>query len=193
MHDDLIYIWTAILLPLVPSVVIYRLLNRYAPTTARVRGTPGLFGFLKGLKVDLQGAGASYFVLVLVIFGYVATRPPRDTPPFSIEGRLALQPPATINPDAVRIAVLPPQVTVMPGGLFRVQLAVSDPRAPLPALVVSYPGHDRVTIELDAQSHYRTPNLTVSGSRISLGDPVTLTRLDEEAPPYAPSPSPPPE
>ena len=118
MLNDLIYISTATLLPLIPAFVIYRTLNRYAPTTARIQGTPGLFKFLKGLKVDLQGAGASYFLLVFIIFGYIYTRPePTHCVAYSVEGQIELRPKEALNPDAVAITAQPPQVNVVSNGL----------------------------------------------------------------------------
>jgi hypothetical protein len=189
MLNDLIYICVATLLPLIPAFVIYKTLGRYAPTSARVRGTPGLFGFLKGLKVDLKGAGASYFLLVFIIFGYILTRPhPPQRAYYTVEGQVALSPKDTLDTSSLQIAVLPPQLDVTPSGVFKFDIVLPHASAPLPSLVVSYPGHYSASIELDRASRFSTPNVTIGGDRVSIGDPVTLSRRDEDEPPYRPVP-----
>jgi hypothetical protein len=75
--------------------------------------------------------------------------------------------------------------------VFRLTFGLSGSAAPLPTLVMSYPGYDRTPIELDPVSPYQTPHVRIAGARITVGDPVTLVRPDAEAPPYDPA-SPPP-
>lgn len=179
MLNDLVYISAATLLPLIPAFVIYRTLGKDAPTKARVSGTPGLFGFLTGLKVNLQGAGAAYFLLVFLIFGYIYTRP--EILVYHVRGQIELSSAERLNENAVQLAVKPERFTVLPNGVFDADVLRGDDG--LPTLVLSYPGHNDETVVLDSRDGFQTPGVTSNGRRISVGK-VTLGGTDPNAPPY---------
>ena len=136
-----LFLTVAILLPLVPAFLLFKLL----PASADVSGP------WQGLQLKLGGAFAGYFLLVLVILGFTRTMPSYEV--WTVEGQLGFADGrATVSESAIRFAVKPNATSINPEGDFRIVVY----RAPdhsgdvqLPTLLVDYPGYQPVGVDLE--------------------------------------------
>jgi hypothetical protein len=72
---DLIYILTALLVPIIPAVIFYRWFSSTAEVSTG-EGASGLSQFFHGIGFRLGGAFGGYFILMLVILWCRPTAPP---------------------------------------------------------------------------------------------------------------------
>src|SRR2546426_12406506 len=98
---NLIWVFTAILLPVIPALLLYKLL----PSTADVSGP------FHGMQVKLGGAFAGYFLLVLVI-SYWPGRKPRELgyEVWTVKGQIEEDDGTTIPQDKVNLNIQPRSV-----------------------------------------------------------------------------------
>ena len=88
MIENLVYMIVLVLLPIIPAYVLYRTL----PSRAIVKGP------FKGLNIQLSGAFAGYFIVLLVVFSFFHTRPKPLTTQYeiwTITGNIGYEPVAT--------------------------------------------------------------------------------------------------
>ena len=136
-----LFLTVAILLPLIPAFLLFKLL----PASADVSGP------WHGLQLKLGGAFAGYFLLVLLILGFTRTMPSYEV--WTVEGQLAFADGRTsVDEDAVRFAVNPNATSINPEGDFRIVVY----RAPdhsgdvqLPTLLVDYASYQPMGIDLE--------------------------------------------
>jgi hypothetical protein len=191
MLNDLINIFVAVLLPLFPAYVIYKILNIYAPTTTSVNGTPSLLSFLNGLKLDIKGAAAGYFLLVFIIFGYIYTKPKQSGYDiFMIEGKIGLELEDNLNADGVQITLIPSSIKISPQGILQIITAIPQETVGptrFPSLVIEYPGYDSLGIELDPSSQFQVSNVKIDQKKKMIYlNPVVLKKSTQNEPPYSP-------
>jgi len=188
--NDLVLMAFGILLPLGPAFVLYKLL----PSTANVTGP------FKGLNLQLSGAFGGYFMLTLMVFGFLASRPqpkPLATEEiWEITGKVDCQQgddPVDIN--QLRLSMMPPSHVTGGDGTFIVRvpakrLASGD--AKLPILLIEHNGHETVSIDLN-QEGFKFGQVEgklrkdKENKAISLEEIISLKRT----PPYRPAGSPP--
>ena len=141
--NDLLAMTFAFLLPLGPAFVLYKLL----PSTANVSGP------FKGLNIQLGGAFAGYFVLTLMAFGYLASRPnPLMEEVWEVTGRVACQ--DSIDVARLRLLMMPPTQHTYPNGNFNVQVPakrLNSGKFELPTLMIEYADHETVSINLNEE------------------------------------------
>lgn len=144
--NDLVLITFTILLPLTPAYILYKAL----PAKTKV------FGPFKGLNIQLSGAFAGYFLLVLVIMGFVSTRanPPDPTHEvWKVTGKLNLDSSWTdTERDSLQLSVIPGSQHVYPTGDFEMQVVpevCSGGKLKFPKVFISHDGYQKLTIDLE--------------------------------------------
>jgi hypothetical protein len=135
------FLLIAILLPLIPAYLLYRLL----PSQADLEGP------WQGLKIKVSGAFGGYFLLVITIFGYSSMMPSYDV--WTVRGQMGFADgPRVFDEHTLRFTLRPPEVSVHPDGDFRLTLfSVPDPsgRAQLPTLIIEHPNYLPVGVDLE--------------------------------------------
>lgn len=170
-----------ILVPLVSAYVLYRAL----PSTASVRGP------LKGFKINLQGAFAGYFALVLLVFVFhdKLFPPPPPPPPryevWAVNGKISYE-----NGDADKLAgqttieMDPPVWKVHNDGTFHAEFATQ----PGPGEEMAFPvihidladhQHEPVPVYLDGkprlyEEHQYAVRVDKQGKEIQVEEPIVL-------------------
>jgi hypothetical protein len=147
---SLIILVSVVLLPIVPAYLLFKAL----PSSAIVSGP------LQGLNINLGGAFAGYFAVVVLVISthnIVFPPPPPPLPPayqvWEISGQVTDQDGNAIEPlDIKDIALSPPIFQSSPGGNFTLTFATMP--APgggmkYPILTVSHPNFQVMTIPLE--------------------------------------------
>lgn len=131
----------AVLLPLIPAYILYRLL----PSQADLEGP------WKGMKLKMSGAFAGYFVLMISLFGFSSRLPNYEV--WTVEGTMAFSDGAgSFDERVVRFTLEPPGVRVFPDGSFRLTLLTSPQTSGIPELptfIVDHEGYVPVTVNLE--------------------------------------------
>ena len=146
---NLVYVAAAVLLPLIPAYVLYKTL----PFGTNVGGPLG------GLKLKLSGAFAGYFALVVIVFGFLYSRP-EPCPPqtdcsacpkepytvYTVYGVLQEIP----GEDVVTNTniTLHPKVEILTDGFFQFEVPVQKDRASIRSLEITHQGFKPETIPL---------------------------------------------
>lgn len=188
----LIWIFTAILLPVIPAILLFKLLPR---STADVSGP------FHGLQIKLGGAVGAYFLLVLVIyFG------PRPTPPYEVwtlKGYIQDEDGTYLPPEKINMNIQPRSVEYLNDGSFEMDILVKRNQVgqvKLPTLMVDWQpaqlfGNATVHLDSAGQLFGKKYNLKVDqGSReIIVTEPIKLQKKIQEnayIPPPGPAPQP---
>lgn len=180
LSDDktyLIYIVLAIILPMIPAYVLYRTL----PSKTFVKGP------FKGLNVQLSGAFGGYFLVLLIMYGFVLLRPkPPALRPFKVHGRLTGVPQETIGDLVKSIVVRPAGRQWSPDGSFDLEIMVKvDPitrQFAFPNLIIEREGYDSVTVPLDgATPDYEVERDQVPGL-ITIKTAISLRKRYDQQP-----------
>ena len=146
--NDLIPMTFAFLLPFVPAYLLYRLL----PSDTKVGGP------FKGLDLQLSGAFAGYFLLTLMAFGFLTSRPkPVATDElWEVRGRIDCQ--SGVHPiDATQlhVRVVPASYDLIGDGTFIVRVPAkrdASGKPKFPTLVIEDPDHETLSIDLNADN-----------------------------------------
>lgn len=176
--NDLLLMTFGILLPLVPAFVLYKLL----PSEAKVTGP------FKGLNLQLSGAFGGYFVLTLMLFGFITSRPePKPTPTeeiWEVKGRIDCQQggdPVDIN--QLRVSVMPPSLQTGGDGSFILRVPakrLSSGESSLPTLVIEHADHEPISIDLNGGSGFGQRHWTLQRDKdnkaISVSDIISLKK-----------------
>lgn len=131
----------AVLLPIIPSVILFK----YLPTDATVEGP------YKGMKTKFKGAFAGYFIILLVIGGLIELNTPSI--PFEvwhITGNAVLQDGEQLLP--TDISINPPNVNVSKAGTFYLDIPVGKKDGNVlhfPTISLAHQGFNSVDIPLD--------------------------------------------
>ena len=181
---NLIWVFVALLLPIIPAVVIYRLL----PASSHVSGP------FKGLQIKLGGAAAFYFLLLLVVYFW-----PRPTPAYEVwtlKGYIQDEDGSYLPQSKLNMSIQPRSVEYLNDGSFEMDILVKRGQSgqiKLPKLMVEWQppqlfGNALVHLDPDSQLFGKRYQLRVTpGSReIAITEPIKLAKKIPENP-YAPS------
>lgn len=186
--NDIPLIAATILIPMIPAYILYKAL----PAQASVSGP------LHGLNVQLSGAFAGYFVLVLTLIAFISSRP---APPgeryevWEVKGRIDWGEGASSSgTQQVLLSLVPANLTVLYDGRFNIQVApevVASGKLKFPTLVIEHPDFQTISIDLnDPKSGFGQPVENVSvdaGARaVAVVDPIKLKKKIS-LPPYNPA------
>ena len=174
--NDLVLITFTILLPLTPAYILYRAL----PARTKVVGP------FKGLNIQLSGAFAGYFLLVLVIIGFISTRrtPPDPTHElWKVSGKMNFDSSWTdTGKDRPQLSLIPGAQQVYSNGEFEIQVAPEvcvDGRLKFPKVFIERDGYQSVTIDLDnPKSSYGQISENVAVSKDSIAKGLQVTPID---------------
>lgn len=121
---DLIYIFTALLVPIVPAAIFFRWFDSVADVSTPP--TSKLSAFLQGLGVKLGGAFGGYFLVMYII---LRCRPPIPVPVppgdevWTLTGNFQSSPPIASNTE-ISIQYSPDPFNVPPDNTFKGQFLV---------------------------------------------------------------------
>jgi hypothetical protein len=140
----LLLIAIAVLLPIIPSVILFKFL----PSDATVQGP------FKGMKIKFGGAIAVYFVILIVIVGLIESKKPSapsDVPyeVWQITGQTELEGGEQLLP--TDITINPPYVSTSGGGTYRLDVPVFKTYGNIvkfPTISVGHHGFNTVDIHL---------------------------------------------
>jgi hypothetical protein len=174
----MVYLVLALLLPLAPAYLLYKNL----PSTAVVSGP------FKGLTVQLSGAFAAYFILVLMVQGYILLRP-KPRPPvemYMVHGRLSNVDKQSVDDVVQRIALRPDGRTSSPEGEFSLAVLVvpdaSGDRA-FPHLVIQYPEYETKSVDLsNSPIFHQEYEAEHKNKQITIKQPIALRKKDLNQP-----------
>jgi len=142
MTDELVIITFTILLPITPAYILYKAL----PARANVSGP------FKGLNIQLSGAFAGYFLLVLLIFGFHYSQPKKNLyEVWEVEGQLKADHGGSVGEKTV-LSLLPPNINMRPDGRFNVLIATMpgiNGGIKFPQLHIEHPDYQTVDIDLN--------------------------------------------
>jgi hypothetical protein len=161
------------LLPLVPAYVVFKLL----PSQAAVTGP------FKGLRIDLSGAFAGYFLIFLTLIGIRGSFEGPTYETWTVTGQI-VRPDVAANSyvDARYVTFSVPSMRSQSDGNFSMQFVrTSDGQFDYPHMYINYPEYQPLTYWLgpSAQNdrHELLPQLFDAKNRkIDLGV-ITLTKL----------------
>jgi len=161
----LLFVVVVVLLPMVPAITLFKVL----PAQAVVKGP------FKGLKVNLGGAFAGYFVLLLLLIGVFRTPPANPTSQvWHVVGTVAFSDHAEVPSDAIRFSVVPPAEKVASDGKFDVKVvrSIADTgELDLPFLKLEAQGYSSQDISLQDEAQ------AAAERKIQINRPIVLNPL----------------
>lgn len=189
--ENLIYIAAAVLLPLIPAFILYKIL----PAKANLVGPLGKF------TLKLSGAFAGYFALVIIVFGFVYSRPNKAEPcpvlpkeRYSVYKVQGIIEPFVDGDDLIADTniTLHPWMEISRSGLFELFVAVDqDSNAAVKSLEITHEGFlpesvpltDRLPENITSNQKYPV-KFDESTKTIYIQGRIKLVREDK---PYSPS------
>lgn len=170
MNQTIMYIVVTILVPLIPAYIIYRVLHSQTHAT----------GKYMGLNIDLKGAFAGYFLLVLCIFGFITARQ-RAFTLYTVEGKIQLKSAQDLK--AVSMGISPPTTEVLPTGDFVIRVPVENGSHELPRLLIECSGYDAVNINLAEDTVFHSV-VNWKQNKIQVQTPIKMELANDA--PYQP-------
>ena len=174
MLGKVIMIIIIVLLPIIPSFILFKFL----PSKARVKGP------FKGLKINVTGGFGGYFIVVLFVGGYFFTHPLQvmDYELWSVEGTIQLHEEDFDNMD-ITITIKPPDQELQLDGAFAIDNVPIPKRlaAIKPSIIIRKDGYKKVQISLDSASTIYNIECIKEGKKINIRSPVVLKRVEEDA------------
>ncbi len=160
----------SVILPLLPAFVIYKSLQRH-------RGDQGttVSGPFKGFTIELSGAFAGYFIIMISLLSYFAFRPIKEAEVWTIEGTIVTESPNDLG--FLQILAMPPTLELLPNGQFSFLIPVIRDHVGLPrfpALIVQHPKYQPMTLSLNQASTFG--ETTIEVSRNELNRQITVNR-----------------
>jgi hypothetical protein len=174
---NIIYIVIELLVPIIPAFIFHR----WLPSESFVSGP------LKGLKIDLTGAFASYFLLFFLL--YLAPRP-KTAEVWKVIGRI--KPNSDITNAQLDFQVSPPLVLIPDGKSFEMILPIEikDGKENFPNIVISCKPTDQFqTMVIHLNDEWSRLDQSIKFERneqdhtITIDSPVEITKVDA---PYSP-------
>jgi hypothetical protein len=167
----LIYITLMVLLPIVPAIVTFKVL----PSRAAAGGP------FKGLRINLGGGFAAYFVVLLLLLGVFGA--PNFCSPdqvWQVTGAVRLLDQEGVPFESVRLSPVPPPVRVRSDGTFTIKVLVPSSdgggQVELPDLLFEAPGY------LPWQESLDNSRRDIKNRTIKIANPIELKR--QPAQPY---------
>jgi hypothetical protein len=164
IDPDLLRVLVAVLVPIVPAFILYKFL----PGEATVQGT-----YFNGLKLNLAGAFAGYFLVMVSVFWWFDQHPVQ-TELWTVEGKVKIPPGATKND--VDISIFPQVLDISSQGQFSIRIPVSrlaDGSLKFPSLQVAVHGNEEA-IDLDQGGRFG------SAYKVSHGNAARTIRIEPE-------------
>jgi hypothetical protein len=169
--ETITYSCLIILLPIIPSLILYLAIPSQKSEVE---------GKYQGLNIKLKGAFGSYFILVLMLFGFVATRVATDHKfeYWTIEGVIGRD--GVDDPRQVRFSIQPPVRQVTEDGRFiieNVPIAKGKNQRSTLSLQFVKNGETRsqvVHLEKHNSLPFPTHKLKFTGDHVAIETPIVL-------------------
>lgn len=173
----LAYVSIVLLVPLLPAFIIYKSL----PSSSAVSGP------FKGLKINLSGGFAGYFLLVLIASSFAVAKmqePESAYEVWTVKGSVYYLRALANNEQrkdatGVKIGILPPEYQLGSNGMFSMNVLVRpghiSSERQFPTLFFSHPAHREISINLN------NSNIKVDeeNKEIELVENINLEKLPE--------------
>lgn len=182
---NLIWICTMILLPIIPAYILYKTL----PAKTAVSGP------FQGLRIDLSGAFAGYFLLVIVIVTF--GRPVKADLTYevwTVKGKIEDEDGGVLPRDKINLNLQPRSVEYLDDGAFEMDILVrrgQSGQVKFPTLLVERQpaqAFGNETVHLDSSMEKLgkkyARDINKESREITITDPIKLKKLAEK--PYAP-------
>ena len=144
IFEIIIYITVAVLLPIIPAYIIYKTL----PVEKTIVRGP-----FKGLKIQLTGAFAGYFLIILIVFGFLELRIREKCQVWTVTGYVGLEGESSpMEISNILISAQPPSGDVNANGSFMVDILVkpgATGELTWPILVFDHPSKQYERMPLD--------------------------------------------
>ena len=153
MWENVAYVCLMLFGPFIPAFILFKAL----PSKAVAKGP------FHGLRLDLSGAFAGYFVLVLLVYGYLFNVRPTAPDPgemWLVKGHLKLAPSDSSRLEQTAIQTFPPAAIANDGEFTIYILRKTDPNVGgkrFPDLLFALSGHQYVTIHLEDELANKSP------------------------------------
>ncbi len=163
--ENIIYIVVIVILPIIPAFILFRKLPSKAIAT----------GPFQGLNLNLSGAFAGYFIIVLVVSTSVTffyQRPKYDL--WTIKGQIRLdRSDASGDARNANLSIQPPKQTIFPDGKFEFVNVPYKKGEALPSIIVAKEGYGLATAHLGIQFKVEYDE---NNKIITISDPIALEK-----------------
>jgi hypothetical protein len=147
LFEIVIFIMVTILLPIIPAYILYKALPI---------GKAIVTGPFKGLNIQLTGAFAGYFLVVLVVFGFIELRIREKCQIWHVTGHIELENnPSPTEIEHILVSIRPPLWKVNPDGKFSVDILVkpgATGELDWPLLSFDHPSDEYEMIPIDTST-----------------------------------------
>lgn len=171
MTETIIYSCLIILLPIIPSLILYLAIPRQQSEVE---------GKYQGLNIKLKGAFGSYFILALMLLGFVTTRDitEHEFEYWTIEGQIDRV--GVADPRQVNFSIQPPIRQITTDGRFLIEnvpiFKGKNQRSTLNIQLVSEGKTRSQVVHLERESFvpFPTHKLEFAGNHVSIKTPIVL-------------------
>jgi hypothetical protein len=163
-----------VVLPMIPSFLFFK----YLPDKTAVSGP-----FLRGLRINLQGGFAGYFVVFIVLL-VLYKDPPAISELWTVEGPISLQDDDGRGPEAVRVRISPPvheTVGTYDARRFIVRVSRILDTPNFPVLLFQTDGYIEHSLTLETELNQGRASVT-GERRIEVSAPVIIRRPPRAGP-----------
>lgn len=179
MKETLIYSCLIILLPIIPSLILYLAIPRQESEVA---------GKYQGLNIKLKGAFGSYFILALMLLGFVTTRviSEQEFEYWTVEGQIDTT--GISDPRLVTFSIQPPIRQITSDGRFVIEnvpiFKGKNQRSTLNVQLVSNGKTRSQVVHLERESFvpFPTHKLEFVGNHVSIKTPIVLELASASVP-----------
>jgi hypothetical protein len=182
MLEEILILIVIVVLPIIPAFILYKFL----PSKASAKGP------FKGLNVQLKGAFAGYFIVLLFIGTFFFTYPSKGEENYeswTIKGKIILDQ-GKFTKEYITLSIKPPRQDISTGGNFILEKVIlpKSEAAEIPSLVIHKAGYEINSLFLEESSMQR-PNsedyeITFSKKRnrniINIGKPIELEKIGKK-------------
>ncbi len=150
------------LIPVIPAFLFYKII----PSKTFVKGP------FQGLQVDMSGAFAGYFILLILIFTFMSP-PGGNWEIWTVTGKIELADGEPIIEKSLTVTVQPALHNVYSNGGFSVNVIRSPDQSgtmKFPRLIVEYPGYRLFSLDLNNASETQL----TSKKEVQLTTPIVL-------------------
>lgn len=178
MTDTIIYSCLIILLPIVPSLILYLAIPLQESEVE---------GEYQGLNIKLKGAFGSYFILALMLLGFVTARSitEQEFEYWTVEGQIDKA--GVDDPRQVVFSIQPPVRQIASDGRFTIQnvpIAKGDKQRSTLNVQLVLNGKTRsqiVHLERKSSVPFPTHKLEFDGDYVLIKTPITLKLADSSS------------
>lgn len=142
--EIIIYIVVTIILPILPAYILYKILPS---------GETIVRGPFKGLDIQLTGAFAGYFLIILVVFGFIELRVRERCQIWQVSGYVVLEDDSSpLETKNILVSEQPPSGKVNEDGSFKVNILVKQGATgelEWPMLIFDHPSEQYEVMPID--------------------------------------------